>query len=136
MELDSQTHIYLESVSPGERHKHIYIYGHTPFCIPKKEQPEMVLFPNKKNGTTGLKFCMQAQLDATNNMRWIQLVSLGEGHKHINMATLFSVLKKRPKIVYQKKEWSTGQNYGMQTQLDSVINIGWVYLATPLPLCE
>ena len=51
MELDPRTHIYLESVSPGECYKHIYMT--TPFCI--KKEPKMVLLHKKGEGITGLK---------------------------------------------------------------------------------
>ena len=44
MELDPQTHIYLESVSPGARHKHIYMAA--PLSVFKKK-PKMVFFPLK-----------------------------------------------------------------------------------------
>ena len=36
MELDPQTHIYLESVSQGEHHKHIYMA--TPLRVFKKKE--------------------------------------------------------------------------------------------------
>ena len=52
MELDPQSHIYLESVSPGERHKHIYMA--TPLLVFKKKKPKMVLLP-ENNGATGQK---------------------------------------------------------------------------------
>ena len=47
-------HIYLESVSPEERDKHIYMY----FFKTKNGT-----FVRKKNGATGLKLGMQTQLD-------------------------------------------------------------------------
>ena len=44
MELDPQTHIYFESMLPGEYHKHIYMA--TPHSVFK--MPKIVLLPEKK----------------------------------------------------------------------------------------
>ena len=44
LKLDPQIHIYLESVSPGECYKHVYITT-TLFVLKKK--PKMVLLPEK-----------------------------------------------------------------------------------------
>ena len=44
MELDPQTHIYLEIVSPREHDKHIYMV--TPLSV-LKTKPKMVLLPQK-----------------------------------------------------------------------------------------
>ena len=49
MELDPQIHVYLESVSPGECHKHM----DTPLSVLKKAKDGT--FARKKNGATSLK---------------------------------------------------------------------------------
>ena len=51
MELDPQTHIYLESVSPGELHEHIYMA--TPLSVLKTNKNDTLV--RKKNGARGLK---------------------------------------------------------------------------------
>ena len=77
LKLDPQTYIYiyiyiyiyLESVSPWECLK--YNYMATPLSEFKKMSQKMVLLPGEKNGGTGLKLGMPAQLDSANNMGWV-----------------------------------------------------------------
>ena len=63
LKLDPQTHIYLESVSPRERLKHVYIA--IPLSVIKKAK--ICTFARRKNG---LKLGMQT-LDSANNMGWV-----------------------------------------------------------------
>ena len=53
MKLDPLTHMYLESVSPGECHEHIY--KATPLSVLKKKEAKNGIFARKKSGVTGLK---------------------------------------------------------------------------------
>ena len=59
---------YLELVSPGERHK--YIYMATPLSVFKKVKK--LLMPTKKNNAvTYLKLWHETQLDSANNIGWV-----------------------------------------------------------------
>ena len=64
--------------------------------------------------------------------------SAGPTHVVLNVftATAFSVFKKNVKngTFARKRNGATSLKLGMQTQLDSSNNMGWVHLATLLPL--
>ena len=62
--LDPRTHIYLETVSPGECHGQVYM-AISPFCIKKAK---MVPHQEKKIELQNLKLAMQIQFDSGNNM--------------------------------------------------------------------
>ena len=93
LKLDPQTHIYLESLSPGERHKHIYMATpHSVLIIAKSGT-----FARKKNGATDLKLNMQTQLDSTNNMGWVP-----PGHA----SSTWYVMLKMLKMVLLENTWT------------------------------
>ena len=63
-------YIYLESVSPGESLK--YVYMATPLsALKKQKQTKNGTFTRNKNVTIGLKIGMHTQLDSGSNMGWV-----------------------------------------------------------------
>ena len=60
-------YVYLESLSLGEHHEHVYMATSLPY-LKKKKKAKNVTFARKCNGATDLKSGMQTQLDSANNM--------------------------------------------------------------------
>ena len=59
--------------------------------------------------------------------KYLELVSLREHHQHTYVAICLSVFKKAKNgTLARKKNGATGLKLGMQTQLDSANNMGWV----------
>ena len=99
----------------------------------EKKKKKNGSYPEKRKELQAYNFGIHTQFNYANNMGWVQSMSPGEYHKHINMATPLSIFKNGPKWNYcLNKEW----NFGRQTQVDLANNMGWVISGHAIsPLC-
>ena len=97
LKLDPQTHIYVDQCHPAGDVISISIMA-APLSVLKRE-PNMVLFPEKMNRATGLKFGMQTQLGSSTNMGWVP-----SGHTSSSWYVRLK-MSKMSKIVLQKKNF-------------------------------